>query len=243
MKNNDFEYLNQGKIKRITIQNTRDKGYRFTVTDQRTIRDLYYILSVAKPTDEKTTLTSDYVFEMQETPDKIYKFNYVAGINNRNEGNLYGEGKVYQVSKRLDNDILVSFWNIRSPKNFNQVYYNALTSSIENYSKTLDTSKKVGIDIAGDTEIAKFILSNDVEVFKVKLKEKYSNFEVIEDSNKTYDIIMNVKTEGYKSNLYKNNVIFSDKTLNIEKKYYVKCIYDNLKWTIKLDQDKKPEGF
>ena len=35
MKNNDFEYIKENKINKIIIQNTRDPGYRFIVTDKK----------------------------------------------------------------------------------------------------------------------------------------------------------------------------------------------------------------
>ena len=36
-KNNDFEYIKQGKVNKIVIENTRDKGFRFEITNQSTI--------------------------------------------------------------------------------------------------------------------------------------------------------------------------------------------------------------
>lgn len=242
ISNNDFEYINQGKIKKVSIQNTRDKGYRFTVTDPRTIKELYTILSTAKPVKEKTSLQPDYIFEMEETPDKIYKFNYIAGIDKKNSGNLYSDDKVYQVSNRLDNDILVSFWNMRTPKSFKYVYYKALMEVIDEFSKSSDKSKTVGVDISGDTESAKFILSKDLEEFKTDLKKKYSNFQLIEDKNGKYDIVMDINTEGYKSTLYKIKVVFGDKVQNSEKKYYVLAVYDN-EWKITVKPDSKPVGY
>ncbi len=242
LKNNDFEYINQGKIKKVTIQDTRDKGYRFTVTDPRTIKDLYTILSTAKPVKEKSALAPDYIFEMEETPDKIYKFNYIAGIDSKNAGNLYSGDKIYQVSSRLDNDILVSFWNTRTPKNFKYIYYESILEAIGEYSKTADKSKKTGINISDDTESAKFVLSKDLEEFKANLKRKYSNFELIEDQNAQYDMVMNISTEGYKSTLYKMKATFSDKTQNSEKKYYILSVYNN-QWKITIKADSKPEGY
>jgi len=241
LKNNDFEYIKQGKIEKIIIQNTRDKGFRFVVTDKKAIGELYDILSNAKVVSEKSTLTPDYVFEMQETPNKVYKFNYVAGLTSKESGNLYSEDKVYSVSKRIDSDIIKNFWNVRKPKDFEVIYYESILKALDIYAKDGDKSKKIGINLNDDIEAAKFILSADLENFKKELKKKNYNAELVE-KDKEYDITMNVKTKGYKLTLYKGLVSFWNKAEMSEKKIWI--LDENIKsrWNFYIS-DKAPDAF
>lgn len=242
MKNNDFEYIKQGKIKKIVIQNTRDPGFRFVVTDKKAISELYDILSTAKEAQNKSTLEPDYIFEMQEGINKTYTFNYIAGLDKKDAGNLYSEDKVYVVSKRIDNDIIKSFWNIRKPKNFNSIYYGLILSQVEQYAKEEGKDKTIGINIYDDVEIAKFILSTDLENFKRNLQERAPDAEMIStpkegNTPKNYDSVMTVRTVGYKTFLYKCEITFLDKQKNSEKKYFI-TITDPAKdgrWSTKVE--------
>ena len=229
MKNNDFEYIKQGKIEKMVIQNTRDKGFRFVVTDKRVITELYDILSTAKKVEEKSALEPDYVFEMQEGPNKVYKFNYIAGLDKKDAANLYSDNKMYLVSKRIDSDIIKSLWNLRIPKEFNNVYYSSVLKTLDEYQKRDGKQKKVGINIYDDVQVAKFILSTDLEDFKAKLEPKGRN-AVIAEKDKEYDVQMSVKTYGYKATTFKAIIIFWNKSEMSEKKYYVSNQYKNGEW-------------
>lgn len=249
MKNNDFEYIKQGKIKKIVIQNMRDPGFRFVVTDQKAITDLYDILSTAKEVTSKSTLEPDYEFQMEESSSKIYKFSYIAGLDRKDAGNLYSDDKVYVVSKRIDNDIIKNFWNIRKPKDFNTIYYGLILNQVDYYSKQDGKGKTIGINLYNDVEAAKFIFSTDLEDFKSNLASKVSNAELMDapnsnDQTKSYDVVMDIKTIGYKTFIYKGEITFSDKKNNSQKKYYI-TIQDKDKvgnWTTTVDE-KKPSDW
>lgn len=242
LKNTDFEFIKQNKVKQIVIQNVRDEGFRFTVTDKQAIGDLYDILSSAKYTNVKSTLEPDYTFEIYESNNTVQKFKYTAGIDQKGAGNLYSDNKIYIVSSRIDNDIIQSLWNIRKPKNFNSVYYDSIINVIDDYSKTADKNKKIGINLFDDVDSAKFILSVDLENFKSDLKGKYNNVELNQNNSSSYSVDMNVKTEGYKSNLYKATVIFNDKQSNTQKKYYIWDNYVNSRWEMNF-YTQKPASF
>ena len=62
IKNKDFEYIKNGNVTKVNINNTRDKGFKFVVTDERSIKDIYDILSTSKSANEKSSLQPDYVF-------------------------------------------------------------------------------------------------------------------------------------------------------------------------------------
>ncbi|MBE6043927.1 hypothetical protein CPAL_15620 [Clostridium thermopalmarium DSM 5974] len=240
IKNKDFEYINEGRISKITIQNKRDKGYTFIITDKDAIKELYDILSKAKEVENKITLEPDYILEFHEGMNNVHRFNYVAGLDKKDLGNLYSDDKIYVVSKRLDNDIMQNFWNIRKPNKFNEVYYTSMLKAIEDYRKTIGKDKKIGIDIS-DEEVAKFILTMDIEEFKEKLGD---NEKMITDGDRNkYDITMDIETQGYKTDIYKCIITFFNKETKKETKYYFVNKYDLNYWKFNFTKDKKPENF
>jgi hypothetical protein len=242
LKNTDFEYIKQGKIQKIVIQSTRDQGFRFIVTDQNAIRELYDILSTAKTSSQKSSLEPDYVFEMDEGNNKVHRFNYIAGLEKKDSGNLYSDDKIYVVSKRIDNDIIKSFWTIRKPKDFKEVYYGSMIDTLNQYLKDKNKNKTVGVSLKDDVESAKFILSTDLEDFKENLKSKFKNVSLADKDKENYDIWVTIKTQGYKSTLYKAIVVFWDKNEKSEKKYYIFDKYENGRWNVKISEE-KPDAF
>ncbi|MHC1720204.1 MAG: hypothetical protein AB9844_05900 [Clostridiaceae bacterium] len=242
LKNNDFEYIKQNKVKEITIQSIRDPGYRFVVSDQGAISELYDVLSSASGAYQKSSLDPDYILEMDEGNGTVYKFKYVASAGNTGSGNLYSNTKIYTVTKRLDNDIIKNFWNIRKPKSFEDIYYNSLMEAMSKYYKGKDKSTAIGVNLKDDIEVAKFILSADLEDFQEKLRSKYKNAEILKATRDKYDVLVTIKTQGYKSTLYKAIVTFWDKNAQTEEKYYIFNKYENGSWDINITKD-KPEDF
>lgn len=243
LKNTDFEYMNQGKIQKVVIQSTRDQGFRFIVTDKNVIEDLYNALSTAKVSSQKSSLEPDYVFEMDEGNNKVHKFNYIAGLEKKDSGNLYSDDKIYVVSKRIDNEIISKYWVIRRPKNFTEIYYGSISDALNQYLKDKDKdSKTVGINIKDDVESAKFILSTDLEDFKESLKSEFKNVSVVDKDKENYDVLVTIKTQGYKSTLFKAIVTFWDKNERSEKKYYIFNKYESGRWNVKVSEE-KPKDF
>ena len=242
VKNNDFEYIKQGRIKKIIIQSTRDKSFRFVVTDEIAIKDLYDILSTSKEVSKASTLESDYIFEMYEGVDKVHKFSYIAGLDEKDGANLYSADKSYIVSKRIDNDIIQNFWNIRKPLDFKTVYYDSILKVLDKYVNGDVKNKRIALDISEDNGVTKFILSTDLESFKSQLLNKY-NTVLLKDKNTDYDVLIKVKTEGYKATIYKSSITIKNSAIEKEKKYYVVAKYDAGSWNIETFEDKKPSKF
>lgn len=246
LKNNDFEYMKSEKVKQIVIQSTRDKGFRFVVTNKDVIKETYDILSSGKKVNSKSSLEPDYIFEVHEVGDRVHHFNYVAGLDKKEGGNLYNDEKIYIISSRIDNDILNNFENIRKPRNFKKIYYESILNTIDKYLENNKeaSSKTIALNLKDDIDIQKFILSSDLEEFKNTLKSKYPNISITEKTNNS-DIVLNIDTEGYKSTVYKSIITFSDsKGKEKPKIYYVIGSYGNSRnWDIKIHEDKKPENF
>lgn len=242
MKNQDFEYIKQGKVEKIVIQSTRDNGFRFVVTDKSTIRDLYGLLSTGKEATENSKLSPDYIFEFQESADKIHKFNYVAGLNKKGVGNFYDGEKSYSVNKRLDNDIIRNMYSLRRPKDFSDIYYASILKFLSSYGKNInsDGSKSLGINIKDDIECAKYVLSVELEDFKYNLNSTIKNAKLVDNNKEDFDILVSMKTQGYKTTVYKSIITLYNKSEGTELKYYVLGNYENREWTI-LISESRPE--
>ena len=63
--NSYFDYLESDKIDQISIQSIRDKSFKFLVTDEKSIINMYELLSKAKTSEEKSDLQPDYIFEIK----------------------------------------------------------------------------------------------------------------------------------------------------------------------------------
>jgi hypothetical protein len=228
-RNRDFEYIKQNKVNKVIIQSTRDSGFRFTVTDKRTIRDLYDILSKANPVEEKSNLQPDYIFEMYED-SQVYKFSYVAGLDKQNLGNFYSDEAIYIVSKRIDNDIVRNLWNIRKPREFHNVYYKSILMVLNKISSEIDSEYKVGINISEDIDVAKYLLSMDIDNFTENYRAIMRNAELVSQNKETFDVLVTVKTYGYRSDVYKSIITVQNKKEKSEVKYYVNNRHENGEW-------------
>lgn len=242
LKNTDFEYIKNNKADKIIIQSTRDPGFRFIVTDKRTITNLYDILSSAKKVEKKSSLDSDYVFEIYEG-SLVHKFNYITGVDKKEYGNLYDENNTYIVSDRIDNDIISNMWNIRKPREFEKTYYGSIIAFLEQYGGSITrNSNNIGIDISSDIDVAKYILSMDLESFKKSLSETISGAKLVNKDRENFDVLITIKTQGYKTDVYKAVITVYDKKDKSEKKYYINNKHENGQWTIMVS-DTKPKNF
>lgn len=246
LKNQDFDYMSQGKITKIVIQSTRDRGFKFVVTSPETINEIYDILSSAKVAYKKSTLEPDYIFDLYRNDKVKYaSFYYIAGIDKKDGGNLYNNKKSYIVSGRIDNDIIKDFLDIdakRLPNNFNKVYYPMILQALSKYENSgVDKNKTVGINFKDDVNALKYVLSTDVEDFKKKLP---SNARIINDDKVSTDITEDVETRGYKTDVYKCKITFYDNKTMVQKVYYAVGKYDSVKysWNITIS-DSEPSNF
>ncbi len=245
LKNNDFEYIKEGIVEKIVIQSTRDKGFKFVVTDENTIDDLYGFLSRGKVTEKNTDLEPDYIFEIQESADIVHRFYYVAGVKDSKVGNFYNDESSYSVSKRLDNDIISNMSYLTKPRDFQDVYYGSILKFIDSYGAVISDygSKTIGINLEDDVDLAKYILSIELEDFEYKLKNTGKNVGLVQEDKEDFDVLVTVKSQGYKTTVYRSILTVFDKTEGTEQKYYIRCDYKNRSWTIVISEDTKPSNW
>lgn len=239
MINKDFEFLGDGKTDKIVIQSTRDTSFRFIVTDKNTIKEVYKLLSNAKTTSQKSSYKSDYIFEVY-LGDEVKKYNYVVGDYESDRGNFYDDDKCYIVSKRLDNDIIQNLESIRKPRDFKNVYYKSILETIEKNKDVLNKDNKaVGIDISGDIDVTKYQYSIDIDYFLNDVKDIVPKANIVNKDRENYDIIVKVRTYGYKTSKYKAIITIENKEEKSETNYYIDCSNKSSSWEINI-LDKKP---
>lgn len=229
-RGNDY-FNNVNQVDQISIQSVRDKSFKFLVTDDQSIEDMYNLLAKAKESDEKSELDPDYVFEIK-IGEEVKKFNYVVGAH---EGNFYDDEMSFSVSKRLDEGLLQNLSIIRKPRDFEYIYYQPILDIIKNLSETLDYSNsKIGVDIKGDIDCLKYIFSTDLESFLIEAKKTAPNIEIINNNESDFDIILRIKNRGHSTTQYKSNITVEVKNDNQHYYYYVVGENEYKEWNIDI---------
>lgn len=231
--NKDFEYIKESKVDKIVIQSTRDSGFRFLVKEKSVIDNIYNMLSKAEVVKKKTDLPPDYIFEIH-VGDEEKKFYYITGVKNNEEGNFYDGDNFYRISKRLDNYLMQNMQVIRKPRAFTEIYYNSILDVMKKEKDELrKDNARVGIDILGDRDCTKYMLSSDIENFKEDLKKVVPNASIMNHNRDDFDIIVTVRNYGYTSTTFRTIVTVENKLDHTEKKFYVDGIYKN-SWDINI---------
>lgn len=238
--NSDFEYLNENKVEKIVIQNTRDKGFRFIVTEPIAIKEIYETLRDGNPTSSKTNLEPDYVFEMH-VGGEVKKYSYVVGVNERNQGNFYDENNAYSVPKNLDQTIIQNLSFIRKPREFEDIYYNSILKILEmKKDEYKNGDYKVGIDILNDVDCLKYMFSVDLQAFEMQLKKLVPNVQFVNSNPEDFDVVISVKNRGFNSKSFKSLITVDNKKDKKYEKLYVTGEYGFNSWDITVDE-KKPD--
>lgn len=243
LKNEDFEYLNSSNVEKISIQNTRDLGFKFIVTEPSAINDMYLLLSRAKISEKKSELEPDYKFEF-DLGDEVKEFYYVVGSD---EGNFYNENVVYSVSKRLDEGIMTNLSFIRKPRDFEYVYYNSILKVLEDFKKNNNIDNyKFGLNIKGDVECLKYIFSIDLKNFMESANKIVPSFDLINSNESDFDVVISVKNRGFDSTHFKTLITVNNKKENTSYDYYIIAENEFKEWSIKISEanpEKAPEGW
>ncbi len=243
LKNEQFEYIKQNRVDKIVIQNVRDIGFRFVVTDDKAITDIYKILADGKEVSKRSSLDPDYVFEVY-IGEEIKKYQYVVGDNDSDTCNFYDDDKAFSVPKNLENTIMQNLSFIRKPRNFEYIYYQSILKIIQNKKDDLSKVKKVGIDINRDTDCLKYIFSVDLEEFKKSLNNTLPNVALINNNYGDFDTVIKVKNRGYNSTVFKTLITVENKTDKSSDHYYIIAEYNYKDWDIKISEPNKvPQGW
>ncbi len=243
LKNEQFEYIKQNRVDKIVIQNVRDSGFKFVVTDDKAITDIYKILADGKEVSKKSSLDPDYVFEVY-IGEEIKKYQYVVGDNESDIGNFYNDDKAFSIPKNLENTIMQNLSFIRKPRNFEYIYYQSILKVIQNKKDDLSKVKNVGVDISGDNDCLKYLFSADLEQFKKSLNNTLPNLALVNNNSGEFDTVIKVKNRGYSSTVFKTLITIENKQDKSSDRYYIMAEYNYKDWDIKISEaNKMPQGW
>lgn len=229
LKNEYFEKFHTQSIDQISIQSVRDPSFKFIVTEQKAIDDMYELLSSSNDSENKTELSPDYIFEFN-IGDKVEKFSYIVGAH---EGNFYNETNSFTVSNRLDEGIMKNLSFIRKPRDFEYIYYNSILSVLNIKKKEFtDTPHKIGIDIQGDIDCLKYVFSSDIEEFLKKARKIVPDVDLVNNNASEFDVVLTVKNKGYDSVTYRSKISVDNKKDKIQEDYYIKATNEFKEWNI-----------
>ena len=232
--NNYFDYMQGEGIDEISIQNIRDKSFKFLVTDEKSIENIYSLLSNAKESDTRTEADPDYIVEIV-FGEESKQFYYTVGDY---EGNFYNDEVSFTVSKRIDESVIQNLSIIRKPRDFEYIYFNSILNIIDVLKGEIDLKNiKLGIDIQEDKDCLKYIFSKDISNFLNSAKKIAPNIEIVNNNSSDFDVIIKVKNRGHSTTEYKSNITVEDKVNKTEKYYYVLGENEYKEWSIDIYTD------
>lgn len=241
MKNDYFEFLNNSNVDKISIQSTRDPGFKFIVTEDNAIKNMYQLLSRAKLSEIKSTLAPDYIFEIQ-IGDEVKNFYYVVGSD---EGNFYNDNEIFTASKRLDEGIIQNLSFIRKPRDFDYIYYQSILDVLDVLKDKVKLSDyNIGINIQGDIECLKYVFSVDLRNFLENAKKITPNVQLVENNDEKFDLVLSVKNRGYNSTNYKTKITVNDRIQKYTDEYFITAVNEFKEWNIKVSEaNNKPKDW
>ena len=237
--NTYFDFVNENNITKISVQSTRDPGFKFIVTEGVAINNTSGLLAKSKIATEKSKLEPDYKFEFH-TRDAVQEFYYVVGSD---LGNFYNNKHIFTTSSRLDEGIIQNLSFIRQPRDFQYIYYESILKLIEKLKSEREISDyKIGVNINGDIECLKYVYSIDIEKFIKSANEIIPNIAMVNNNENEFDLILTLKNRGYDSTTYKTEIIVNDKKNHIIDNYYILGLNEYNNWDIIISEmNKKPE--
>lgn len=237
-QNEDYEWLDAQNVAKLVIQSTRDKGFRFVVTDDITMVELKESLASAMPVLEKNTLEPDYIFEFSSYANEVRRFYYVAGSGpQENAGNFYNEEGTWLVLSRIDSMIFNNLYSLRKPRDFFNGYYGSILEAVKLVQDDYKM-KNIGVMINEDKEMLKFQMSYEILDFNVALNELGAT--PVHDETEM-DLVMTVRTRGFTTDSYTAFVEIRDNRTRKTETYYISSDYEE-SWQIEVSKD-RPEGF
>ncbi|CUO36236.1 hypothetical protein H8S10_01755 [Clostridium sp. NSJ-49] len=241
IRNEYFEFLNNNNVSKISIQSTRDPGFKFIVTEDSAIKNMYQLLAKSKVSESKSTLEPDYIFEFQ-IGEEVRNFYYVVGSD---EGNFYNDNDIFTTSKRLDEGIIQNLSFIRKPRDFDYIYYQSILDVLNVIKDKIKLSDyNIGINIQGDIECLKYVFSIDLKSFLEKARKIAPNIDLVKNNDENFDLVITVKNRGYDSTNYKTKITVNDRIQKYTDEYFITAVNEFKEWNIKVSEaNNKPKDW
>ena len=236
-----FQYLSSDNVEQVSIQSTRDLGFKFIVTEEATKREIYNFLSKAQISETKNPLDPDYIIEF-DLGDEVQKFYFVV---DNDGGNFYNDSGIYTVSESLVDSVIQNLSFTRKPKYFESIYFDSIEEVLKTVKNSLENKDvSVGVNIQGDVECLKYVYSDDIQYFLKNARKIFNNVDMVQNNAGDFQVVLTVKNRGFNTTTYKTAITVSNKEENTEHTYYIVAYYEYKKWNVTVSEaDIKPNDW
>lgn len=236
-----FQYLSSDNVEQVSIQSTRDLGFKFIVTEEATKREIYNFLSKAQISETKNPLDPDYIIEF-DLGDEVQKFYFVV---DNDGGNFYNDSGIYTVSESLVDSVIQNLSFTRKPKYFESIYFDSIEEVLKTVKNSLENKDvSVGVNIQGDVECLKYVYSDDIQYFLKNARKIFNNVDMVQNNAGDFQVVLTVKNRGFNTTTYKTAITVANKEENTEHTYYIVAYYEYKKWNVTVSEaDIKPNDW
>lgn len=214
-------------IDRVIITSTRNAA-KYTIVDLKSISRIKGNILKAKDANKDTKLEPDFIFKFFEGRKEAASFEYIAGINDKDEGNLIDDkGSLYNISSIIEDEFLKRIMRKTSSKNVPEYYISLIELILE--KTNAQHGSTVVVDVIKDYTVTKSILS--VEQKRILDSVDKKGIKIILPSEKDgYDYYIKINTSSYTDIASKGTVSVKNK-LNVETIYHVEGNFKDGKWS------------
>lgn len=216
-------------IQLVTVTNKRFAG-KYTIVDKKIVERFKNSVLRAKDVSETNKLDPDFTFDFYDQTKKIASFNYIAGINDDEVGNLIDEeGNIYHINPSVEDEFIKRLLNKSGTSNSSMApeYYISLLKDLIKKAKVPENSTIV-VDIRKDYLVTRQLTSVEQKRILDSINEKNIKIMFPTETDK-WDYLFEIRTEKFAGNTSLARVTVTDKDKNVAK-YSFKGTFDK-KWT------------
>lgn len=212
--------IDSSEINQVTVTNKRFAG-KYTIIDKKIVDRFKSTVLKAKDVSGTNKLDPDFTFDFYDQTKKVATFNYIAGINDNELGNLIDEeGKIYHINTSIENEFLKRLLNKSDNGNSHMApeYYISLIKDLIKKSDVPDNSTIV-VDIRKDYLVTRQMTSVEQKRILDSIDER--NIKIVfPTETEKWQYMFVIRTEQFMNNISKATITVTDKDKKITKYVY-----------------------
>lgn len=212
--------LDNSEIQLVTVTNKRFAG-KYTIIDKKIVDRIKNTILKAKDVSEANKLDPDFTFDFYDQTKKVATFNYIAGINDNETGNLIDEqGNIYHINPSIEDEFIKRLLN-KSDNGSGKMapeYYISLIKDLIKKSDVGDNSTIV-VDIRKDYLVTRQLTSVEQKRILDSIDER--NIKIVfPTETEKWDYMFVIRTEQFMNNTSKATITVTDKENRVTKYIY-----------------------
>lgn len=222
--------LDSSEIHLVTVTNKRFAG-KYTIIDKKVVDRFKNIVLKGKDVTVTNKLDPDFTFDFYDQTKKVATFNYIAGINDNETGNLIDEqGRVYHIKSSIEDEFLKRLLN-KSDNGSGQMapeYYISLIKDLIKKSNVPDNSTIV-VDIRKDYLVTRQLTSVEQKRILDSIDER--NIKIVfPTETEVWDYMFEIRTEQFMNNTSKATITVTNKDKSTSR-YVYEGTFSKDKWS------------